>query len=252
MAETAYAEPSLLPDWTRGDVVAHLALNAEGMAGALHGLTEGTSCRCTPPRRHGTATSPPSAVRDPRRSGTGCSAGRPTSTTRWPRSPRTSGASTSSASPAAARSRPGRLPGMRHREVEIHHADLGLGYTHADWPPAFAVRPDRGDGQTRPPGAVDRARHRRGPHLAPRRRWTDRARTRRRARLVADRSQATAPDSPATTGRCPGSRRGDLHRERDRRRRARRARADPPDHHQGGRRQGDVQQRLPAPLPAHG
>ncbi len=30
MAETAYAEPSLLPDWTRGDVVAHLALNAEG------------------------------------------------------------------------------------------------------------------------------------------------------------------------------------------------------------------------------
>ena len=41
---------------------------------------------------------------------------------------------------------------MRWREVEIHHADLGAGYTAADWPPAFttyllgslAARPHRG------------------------------------------------------------------------------------------------------------
>ena len=26
---------------------------------------------------------------------------------------------------------------MRHREVEIHHADLGAGYAHADWPAPF-------------------------------------------------------------------------------------------------------------------
>lgn len=35
--EAAYAEPSLLPGWTRAHVVAHLALNAEGLAGVLHG-----------------------------------------------------------------------------------------------------------------------------------------------------------------------------------------------------------------------
>ena len=28
---------------------------------------------------------------------------------------------------------------MRHREVEIHHADLDAGYGCADWPDAFAV-----------------------------------------------------------------------------------------------------------------
>ena len=37
LADTAYAEPSLLPDWSRGHVVAHLALNAEGLAGVLIG-----------------------------------------------------------------------------------------------------------------------------------------------------------------------------------------------------------------------
>ena len=28
---------------------------------------------------------------------------------------------------------------MRIREVEIHHADLALDYTAADWPPEFVV-----------------------------------------------------------------------------------------------------------------
>ena len=29
------------------------------------------------------------------------------------------------------------LPGMRHREVEIHHADLDAGYGPGSWPPEF-------------------------------------------------------------------------------------------------------------------
>jgi maleylpyruvate isomerase len=28
---------------------------------------------------------------------------------------------------------------MRLREVEIHHADMGVGYTAADWSPAFCM-----------------------------------------------------------------------------------------------------------------
>ena len=31
------------------------------------------------------------------------------------------------------------VPLMRLREVEIHHADLDAGYTHADWSPAFGT-----------------------------------------------------------------------------------------------------------------
>src|SRR5262249_6824353 len=29
------------------------------------------------------------------------------------------------------------VPGMRLRELEIHHVDLAAGYTPSDWPPAF-------------------------------------------------------------------------------------------------------------------
>ena len=39
--EESLAAPSLLPGWTRGHVVAHLALNAEGLAGVLHGAHVG-------------------------------------------------------------------------------------------------------------------------------------------------------------------------------------------------------------------
>lgn len=39
--EETFTRPSLLPDWTVGHVLAHLALNGEGLAGALSGLTTG-------------------------------------------------------------------------------------------------------------------------------------------------------------------------------------------------------------------
>lgn len=140
MTDSAYAEPSMLPDWSRGHVVAHLALNAEGLAAALRGLTEGESvpmytsqeARNSDIARLGTAG--PTAIRS-----------------------RLLGAVTDFADALAAvpeeawdvpidrtpgqRSFPaGAAPSMRHREVEIHHADLGLGYSHTDWPTTFAVR----------------------------------------------------------------------------------------------------------------
>src|SRR6476620_9662092 len=37
--DDALAAPSGLPEWTRAHVVAHLALNAEGLAGVLEGRT---------------------------------------------------------------------------------------------------------------------------------------------------------------------------------------------------------------------
>ena len=41
LPEASYAEPSLLPDWSRGHVVAHLALNAEGLSRVLTGAHTG-------------------------------------------------------------------------------------------------------------------------------------------------------------------------------------------------------------------
>ncbi|HSF36547.1 MAG TPA: maleylpyruvate isomerase N-terminal domain-containing protein, partial [Nocardioides sp.] len=41
LSESQYAEPSQLPGWTRAHVVAHLALNGEGLAGVLHGAHVG-------------------------------------------------------------------------------------------------------------------------------------------------------------------------------------------------------------------
>ena len=41
MPDSSGRQPSLLPGWTRAHVVAHLTLNAEGLAGALEGVHEG-------------------------------------------------------------------------------------------------------------------------------------------------------------------------------------------------------------------
>ena len=140
MTDPAYAEPSLLPDWTRGHVVAHLVLNAEGLAGALRGVAGGRSVPmyASPEARDSDIAALATAGPEPIRS-------------------RLLGAVTDFAQALVAvpdgawgveiDRTPGRrafpasaVIGMRHREVEIHHADLGLAYTPADWPPAFAVR----------------------------------------------------------------------------------------------------------------
>ena len=140
MPEHTYAEPSLLPDWTRGHVVAHLALNAEGLAGALRGLTEGTSVPmyASPEARDADIAAlgkaAPEAIRSRLLGGTTdfVSAVSAVPEEAWGVDlDRTPGGRTYKA---------GAVVGMRHREVEIHHADLGLGYTHADWPQQFAVR----------------------------------------------------------------------------------------------------------------
>jgi maleylpyruvate isomerase len=140
MAETAYAEPSLLPDWTRGHVVAHLALNAEALSDVLRGLGEGRKvpmyasqeARDSDIATLGTAE--PEALRS-RLLGavTDFSDGvLLVPDEAWDTEiERTSDGATTFKAAA--------ILGMRHREVEIHHADLGLDYTHADWPSSFAV-----------------------------------------------------------------------------------------------------------------
>jgi maleylpyruvate isomerase len=132
-----FAEPSVLPDWTRAHVVAHLALNAEGLAAALSGLAAGEhrpiyasdeardtdidALAATDPelvrvRLHTAVVAFADAVRGvPTESWSG-------TVERLPDGPRLPALETLL---------------MRHREVEIHHADLDAGYAHADWPAPF-------------------------------------------------------------------------------------------------------------------
>lgn len=132
-------EPSLLPGWTRGHVLTHLARNADGLANALRSARTGTEL---PMYASGTS----------RDADIEAGAGRPAaglvadvreSTAAFARE-----AALMPAGAWAARVR--RIPGgeqfpawdilpRRLGEVEIHHADLGLGYQPRDWPAEFAA-----------------------------------------------------------------------------------------------------------------
>lgn len=137
LADEAYAEPSVLPGWTRAHVVAHLALNGEGLAEVMHGLVAGEEVPMYPSqeRRDGDidelAQARVPVLRD--RFLAGCSLFQEA----WERM-------TDEAWGGVFRRTPGadpwpaiQLPRMRHGEVEIHHADLDAGYTPADWPEAY-------------------------------------------------------------------------------------------------------------------
>ncbi|RNL79453.1 maleylpyruvate isomerase family mycothiol-dependent enzyme [Nocardioides marmorisolisilvae] len=134
-----WREPSLLPGWTRAHVVAHLALNAEGFAGALEGLTTGEQVAIYPSNDartagiHELAQAETPEIRERLFAATqrlrdvfGLLTAEQWEGTvnRLPEGP---------VWPAVD------LVEARQREVEIHHADLGLDYTHADWPVDFAT-----------------------------------------------------------------------------------------------------------------
>ncbi len=140
LADFQFAEPSLLPGWTRGHVIAHLALNAEGLSGALEGVREE---RAVPmyasqeARREGIeslGSAEPAVLRDRLLASTTAIMD---AVSELPedlvgqRIERTPGSERGFTA--------GRVGEMRLREVEIHHADLDLAYTWADWPNDFAV-----------------------------------------------------------------------------------------------------------------
>lgn len=140
LPDEAYAEPSLLPDWSRAHVVAHLTLNAEGLAGVLHGahLGQPRSMYASLEARNGDiadlATAAPVDLRERFLTSVG-------------RFGETLGAMAAGDWAGRFERVPGAAPGiaianvplMRVREVEIHHADLGAGYAADDWPEAFRM-----------------------------------------------------------------------------------------------------------------
>jgi maleylpyruvate isomerase len=129
---------SLLPGWTRAHVVAHLALNAEGMARMLHGVVsdEPAAMYDSDEKRDrdidDLAGAEPSEIRSRLLGGT------TVLNDAFMALPEDAWASRVERTPGGRSMRTASLPSMRVRELEIHHVDLGTGYTTSAWSTTFS------------------------------------------------------------------------------------------------------------------
>jgi maleylpyruvate isomerase len=132
------ATPSLLPGWTRGHVLTHIARNADGLVNLYTWARTGvkTPQYSSPEQRAadieaGAGRPLPELIADVRDSAERYQlAAAKLTTDDW------SGSIDLPHGP----SKVAILPWRRLREVEIHHVDLAGGYRPADWPESFAHR----------------------------------------------------------------------------------------------------------------
>jgi maleylpyruvate isomerase len=132
----AVATPSLLPGWTVGHVLTHVARNADAYANLLTWARTGveTPAYASPEARvagieAGAARPLDEQIEDLRTAHERfADAGAAMPAAAWTFHLPSTG------QPAAA------VPWARLREVEVHHVDLGVAYTPADWSDAFALR----------------------------------------------------------------------------------------------------------------
>jgi maleylpyruvate isomerase len=140
-ADGDWSRPSGLPGWTRSHVVAHLALNSEGLAGALTGIVDDeqdavpmyASDEARDADIDELAARLPSELRARLMAGSTlfADAAAAVPDDAWStRIERTPGGRTFAAAATT---------GMRLREVEVHHVDLDASYHHRDWTPEFCT-----------------------------------------------------------------------------------------------------------------
>ncbi len=158
LSDDAWAAPSTLPGWSRGHVIAHLTLNAEALAGAVIGVIEGEPhpMYASDEARDADIAELAATHRDPLwRRFKVASARLDEAFSALAESPAEVVESLIERTPGSARRfAAGATPGMRMSEVEIHHVDLGVGYSPADWPASF-VREALGAGFSRPVPGVN-------------------------------------------------------------------------------------------------
>ena len=140
LTDEQYAEPSGLPGWTRAHVLAHLALNAEGLAGALAGIVEGRRVPMYTSQETRDGDIDKLAAEDPTEIRTRLLAGGTALSDAIAAVPDDAADTTIERTPGGRFFAAGEVPWMRLREVEIHHADLRAGYDRSDWEPVFATR----------------------------------------------------------------------------------------------------------------
>jgi maleylpyruvate isomerase len=136
IAEPDLRAPSLLPGWTRAHVLAHLARSADAMRNLLIGARSGTdrpAYRSTEARaeeiEQGAQRRPADLMADV----AGAAMAFRTLTRQLPDEAWAYRVQILGSAPFPL----GQLLTRRLVEVELHHSDLGLGYTPADWPAKF-------------------------------------------------------------------------------------------------------------------
>jgi len=137
----ALGAPSLLPAWSRAHLVAHVTLNAEALGGVLRGVVEGDDVPMydSPEDRDADieelAKAGPAELRDRFLASTTLFHEAVVAVPEggWAGEFRRVSVGAPTINRIA-------IPGMRHREVEIHHADLDTGYGPAQWPEEFLDR----------------------------------------------------------------------------------------------------------------
>jgi maleylpyruvate isomerase len=133
------ADPSGLPDWTRGHVVGHLAGNAEGLQNLVTWVETGEITPMYPSREARAAEIerrsqlPWTDLLDEFRSLSADLTSR-LEAAEGPLKVREVTLGSGSGVEAW------ELPAVRMREVEIHHVDLADGYRATDWPDTFVLR----------------------------------------------------------------------------------------------------------------
>lgn len=127
-------QPSVLPGWTRAHVITHLARNADALTNVLHGAQAGEQRSQYPSTEDRDADIEAGAGRSVAelRADAIASAGR------WVQAANELHTSKLDAPGSRVPGSPPypvrRVGRMRRTEVEVHHADLAIGYTPADWP----------------------------------------------------------------------------------------------------------------------
>ncbi|HZG06255.1 MAG TPA: maleylpyruvate isomerase family mycothiol-dependent enzyme [Streptomyces sp.] len=131
--DASLAEPSLLPGWTRGHVLAHLARNADALVNVLAGRPMYASAEAREADIERDAHRPLAAhLEDLRTSAAGLDEAMAALTDeQW----RATVALRNGVTDLAAS-----VPFRRRIEVELHHVDLGIGYTLDDLPASFTDR----------------------------------------------------------------------------------------------------------------
>ena len=138
IAEADLRAPSLLPGWTRAYVLAHLARSADAMRNLLIGARSGEDRPAYASAEARAAEIEQAAKQQPKDLAAdvaGAAMAFRTLTRQLPDEAWQYQLQILGSAPFPA----GQLLIRRLVEVELHHCDLGLGYTPSDWPAAFAA-----------------------------------------------------------------------------------------------------------------
>jgi maleylpyruvate isomerase len=140
MSDDDVRGPSLLPDWSRGHVLTHIARNSDGLCNLLLGAAEGEERSAYPSREARVADIENGAPRPIKEHLADIEATAARFSEVVAAMPSSAWGFVLAWGSAGQKRPASEVVQARLREVAIHHLDLDAGYTAAEWPPEFAVR----------------------------------------------------------------------------------------------------------------